>query len=314
MKKLITGLFSTVILTLSLGLFSTVAIADDQSEVQGDIEVYRLWHPWTGEHLYTSNWGEVSSLEANTPWIYEGVGFKTSSDGVPVYRLYNKWTGGHMYTVDTSEKDSLSNTGWDYEGIAFNTPRDGYVKVYRLFNPYQTGPGNHLWTTDLDEYNELDNIGWTQEGVSWYATSIGEMLPWDERKPIQPMPEPQYSEEDLFAMEWAPRIDNYNYGWPLYGYGDAFARAAYRNGMDPRTAPAIARIESGSGRVPLYRYGAGNCWGWMSMLTNDFESSIYLYCEKFSRSYGSTLTYNGAVRYAGWGGYSYTVQNEMNKI
>ena len=295
---------------LVIGLYPAPSYADDSKSVDASVPVYRMWHPWTGEHFLTSSLGEVQSLEANTPWINEGIGFKTPSEGSPVYRLYNPYSGEHFYTKNKVEKDSLVSAGWNDEGSCFNASDEetGFV-AYRLYNPYMSGT-NHLWTVDPNEYEALSSQGWNKEGVAWFPTGGSEFIPEDQRKPVQP----QYSDEDLFAMEWAPRIDRYNAGWPLAGYGDAFARAAYRNGMDARTAPAIARIESGSGKVPLYRYGAGNCWGWMSPLTNDFESSIYLYCEKFSRSYGSTLTYNGAVRYAGYGNYYYILQREMNKI
>lgn len=305
--------FSTYTICLVLAYLICIlnpACSYADNQLDDSVPVYRMWHPWTGEHFFTANRSEVDSLEASTPWINEGIGFKSPKEGQPIYRIYNPWSGEHFYTNNENEQKSLVRVGWNDEGIGFyssieKTP----FQVYRLYNSYQEG-SSHLWTIDHSEYSGLADLGWIQEGSAWFTTGGSEFLPEDQRKPIQP----QYSEEDLFSMKWAPRIDNYNYGWPLYGYGDAFARAAYRNGMDPRTAPAIARIESGSGKAPLYRYGAGNCWGWMSMLTNDFESSIYLYCEKFSRSYGSTLTYSGCIRYAGYGGYYYVLQREMNKI
>lgn len=298
--KFIIAALMTVFLMCFSGTTATEAYAD---EVDTSVSVYRLWHPLTGEHFYTSDKGEADYLEQNTYWVTEGIGFKTPQTGDPVYRLYNPNSGEHFYTLSADEKNFLSSVGWNFEGSPFySVGEDQGYPVYRLYS----GSG-HLWTLDETEYNYLSTVGWVQEGIAWYATGLAEFYPEDQRK--KPV-----TWEDVYAAEWAPRIDAYNAGWPLAGYGDAFARAAYRNGMDPRTAPAIARIESGSGRVPLYRYGAGNCWGWMSYLSDDFGSSIYLFCEKFSRSYGSTLTYNGAVRYAGYGNYYYTVQREMNKI
>lgn len=296
-KEIMGGGFIALFLSLILLCFNySPAYAEDTTDV------YRLWEPITGEHLYTTDWGETSYLNSNTDWIYEGTAFKAGQEGHPVYRLYNPYGNVHHLTNDAHEKEILVSNGWNYEGVIFNSDIGKRIPVYRLYcAPY------HLWTTDYNEYATLPSAGWSQEGIAFYAADYGQMLPADQKK--QPP-----TAEDLFSREWAPRIDRYNAGWPLGGYGDAFARAAYRNGMDPRVAPAIARIESGSGRVPLYRYGAGNCWGWMSPLTNDFESSIYLYCEKFSRQYGSTLTYAGAASYAGYSGYANIVYGEMNKI
>ena len=282
----------------------TVAYADDNAPV------YRLYNKNTGEHFYTQSLDEANSLTA-VWWNYEGVnwGTPTSRTVIPVYRAYNPNSGEHLFTANISEYMGLGDQGWNQEGEAWFALLNGGKPVYRLFNPYNTGANTHLYTTDESEYNSLQQVGWIAEGEAWRSPEAPSNFTVPNPSPPKP------TAEDLFVQEWAPRIDRYNAGWPLGGHGETFARAAYAYGMDPRTAPAIARIESGSGKVPLYRYGAGNCWGWMAYLGNDFDTAIWNYCKAFSRGYGSTLTPSSAVTYSG-GNYSYyyILQNEMSKI
>ena len=97
-----------------------------------------------------------------------------------------------------------------------------------------------------------------------------------------------------YAEAWGARIDAFNAGYPLEGYGTTFAYAAYDYGVDPRIAPAIARIESGSG---------GNCflpcnaWGWGDVSWPDWETAIWEFTRGFSEDYGGEVTYEVAERY-----------------
>ena len=114
------------------------------------------------------------------------------------------------------------------------------------------------------------------------AASAGELSPVD-------------SEREAFVAEWADRIDAFNAGYPLEGYGYAFAEAAYDNDVDPRLPPAIARLESGSGQVCFLPY---NAWGWGSASWSDWDTAIRAYVEGFAAGYGYTLTYETAQAYA----------------
>jgi len=85
----------------------------------GSVAVSRLWNKKTGEHLYTSDQGEIKNLvNSKYGWVNEGVIFWTSTqaeiDGSgKVHRLYNKAKGHHLYTLDQSEVNNLvSNYGW----------------------------------------------------------------------------------------------------------------------------------------------------------------------------------------------------------
>ena len=104
----------------------------------------------------------------------------------------------------------------------------------------------------------------------------------------------QTSERDAFVAEWAGRIDAFNAGYPLAGYGATFAEAAYDNGVDPRVAPAIARVESASGSVCAY---SCNAWGWGSYSWGDWDTAIRDYTAMYAASYGSGISYDIAYTY-----------------
>lgn len=105
-------------------------------------------------------------------------------------------------------------------------------------------------------------------------------------------------EEATFIAVWGERIDAFNAGYPLDGYGETFAAAAYAYGVDPRYAPAIARVESGSGSNCTYYC---NAWGWGARSWSDWDSAIWGFMGEFAAGYGHTLSYAAAMSY-----------NEMN--
>ena len=94
--------------------------------------------------------------------------------------------------------------------------------------------------------------------------------------------------------EWAQRIDAFNEGTPLAGYGAVFAEAASAYGVDPRIAPAIARLESSSGAYCFLPY---NAWGWGSVSWPDWETAIWGFTRGYSEGYGGDVTMEGAQRY-----------------
>ena len=101
-------------------------------------------------------------------------------------------------------------------------------------------------------------------------------------------------EREEFAEAWAPRIDAFNEGYPLEGYGMVFAYAAYDYGVDPRIAPAIARVESGSGENCFLAY---NAWGWGEASWPDWETAIRAFVRGYSEGYGGEVTYGTAEVY-----------------
>ncbi len=140
-------------------------------------EIYRLYNPSSGEHLYTASADERASLGANG-WSDEGIAwYAPRTSDYPVYRLYNPNNGDHMYTTSKSEYDALGAMGWNKEDVAFYSAGDPAasgddgVAVYRFFNPNTTGAGAHHFVrrdaAGQDEYAQLDASGWKYEGRGW---------------------------------------------------------------------------------------------------------------------------------------------------
>ncbi len=96
------------------------------------------------------------------------------------------------------------------------------------------------------------------------------------------------------SADWASRINSYLAGSPLEGYGQTFADAAARYGVDPRLSPAIATIESGRGSICFREH---NAWGWGDSDYADWETAIYEQVEGLAIGYDGTLTLEGAERY-----------------
>ena len=131
-------------------------------------DVYRLFNPANGEHLFTSNVGEMNFLRS-AGWRYEGVAFRAivHSD-VPVYRLYNPYTGDHLFTASGSERTQLVSAGWRDEGVAFYGSSVYGVPQFRLYNPY-TRVGSHFYTSSAAERDSLVRAGWRYEGIAFYT-------------------------------------------------------------------------------------------------------------------------------------------------
>ncbi len=133
------------------------------------VPMYRLYNPWSGEHLFTQNKSEVDSL-VRLGWRDEGIAWKSPSwSESPVYRLYNPYSGDHFYTMDVDEYNYLGSIGWNQEGISFySASKETGRPIYRLFNRWLT-QGTHLFTTSKSEYTQLGAIGWSQEGIAFYS-------------------------------------------------------------------------------------------------------------------------------------------------
>lgn len=134
------------------------------------VKMYRLYNPYTGEHLYTSSTDERDSL-ASKGWRREGVGWTAPAESAtPVYRLYNPYVqgGDHHYTTSKAEYDALAKRGWRKEGIAWYSDDQKGVPLYRQYNPYAR-TGTHNYTADKGENDALVRLGWRAEGVGWYG-------------------------------------------------------------------------------------------------------------------------------------------------
>jgi hypothetical protein len=136
---------------------------DDSDSLQN---IYRLYNPYSGEHLYTADLAEAKGL-VGYGWAWEGVGWVSStSSGDAVIRLYNPYNGEHLYTLSESEASFLASIGWRREGRAWLS--SGTRGVLREFNPYET-VGTHNYTLSTAEDEWLGTLGWKREGVAWYS-------------------------------------------------------------------------------------------------------------------------------------------------
>lgn len=132
------------------------------------IPVYRLYNPYTQEHLLTGG-AEERDLLISIGWSLDGVAWEAPVEGIPVYRLYNPYDDWHTYTTSEFERDTMVAAGWTVDGVVSRgyDGSDGRP-IYRLFNPYvQTN--FHLFTAGIDERDMLVNAGWILEGVAWSA-------------------------------------------------------------------------------------------------------------------------------------------------
>lgn len=165
------------------------------------VEVVRLFNPWNGDHLFTTDAKEVFNAE-KAGWTNEGTIWKayghegdyrkkfittdakgdhTGKCGTPVYRLYNQYTGEHLYTTSTEEYNTNVAGGWTGEGVSYYTvnAKDGKPvtpeddkkvltptkvdSVYRMFNPFAT-VGTHLYG-GVEENAKCLADGWKADNV-----------------------------------------------------------------------------------------------------------------------------------------------------
>lgn len=142
---------------------------DDSDSTVTRVTLTRLYNPWSGEHLYTSDAAEVKNL-TELGWRNEGTAWVApSTSSTPVYRLYNPFSGDHHYTTDEDEYAKCAKDGWRQEGIAwYSADSSTGTPVYRGFNPYET-VGTHHYTMDKTEMDTMKKNGWRDEGIGWYG-------------------------------------------------------------------------------------------------------------------------------------------------
>lgn len=133
--------------------------------------LYRLYNPWTGEHLFTTDAEEHEHL-ARVDWKDEGVTGKVATkEGKPVHRLYNPTTGEHHYTPNADELKACIAAGWKDEGVHFYS--NGDKPVYSMYNPYEQSFYHH-YTSNKEEIAKMVKDGWKNEGVKWYCAGDDE--------------------------------------------------------------------------------------------------------------------------------------------
>ena len=154
-----------------------------------DANVYRLFNPTTGDHFYTINNDEKTTVSCTNPskYVPEGIGFNAytnSAGNIPVYRMYNPKTIDHFFTVSLFEKNIALSSGYTDEGVKFYIPMNqssGDVPVYRAFRP---DTGDHFYTTNPAEVQfAVQYMKYSDEGVAFITTSSATVtiyrMKWD---------------------------------------------------------------------------------------------------------------------------------------
>ena len=134
--------------------------------------LYRLYNPYTHEHLFTTDAAEKDNL-VSLGWNFEGTTGKVYMHGEKggVYRLYNPTTGEHHYTTKEDEVATCVKAGWKNEGVKFFSVLDKdkqTVGMVSMYNPYEKKFYHH-YTADADEIAKMVKAGWIKEEVKWYA-------------------------------------------------------------------------------------------------------------------------------------------------
>jgi len=141
-----------------------------KKEQQGDGTMYRLYNPWTGEHLFTISPKEKDN-DVAAGWTFEGtVGKALLEKGDPVYRLLNPTTGEHHYTMAQDEVKNCVAAGWKDEGVVFYSAKKddkGAIAMVSLYNPYREAFYHH-YTSDEGEIQARVADGWKNEGPKFY--------------------------------------------------------------------------------------------------------------------------------------------------
>lgn len=130
--------------------------------------MYRLYNPFTEEHLLTGSASEKNQLVA-AGWHLDGVAWNVPEGGQSVYRLYNPFDDWHIYSVSQEEIAHLKTLGWVVDGVVSSSASPEVGKpIYRLFNPY-VQKNYHMLTASAEERDFLISVGWVFEGVAWYS-------------------------------------------------------------------------------------------------------------------------------------------------
>ena len=132
------------------------------------VPMYRLYNPYTQEHLLTSDPAERDLL-TGAGWSLDGIAWNSPNEGTPVYRLYNPYDDWHTYSMNPEEIDAMVALGWKVDGVVCRSATQVTGKpVYRLFNPYEL-KNYHLLTASEEERTMLEAIGWRLDGAAWFC-------------------------------------------------------------------------------------------------------------------------------------------------
>lgn len=175
------------------------------------VQIFRLYNPNSGEHLYTESPNERDVL-SRIGWVFEGGAWVSPSlSNNPVFRLYNPFSGDHHYTLSNHEYDTLSGLGWIREGVAWYGDDDEGLKLFRFFNP-NVSVGTHHYTSSAEERMRMVSDGWVYEGLAWFGVDMGATAPeWTQPGWVESNGACFYANSDsTYAHGWQT-IDNQKY-------------------------------------------------------------------------------------------------------
>lgn len=159
-----------------LGGFSVGSIGGASEDKPDTCMLYRLYNPYTHEHLFTIDKQEKENCAAHG-WRDEGaIGKVLKEKGTEVYRIFNPYTGEHHFTTDAHEVELRSKEGWVNEGVQFHSAdkdSSGGMGMVSFFNPYEKAYTHH-YTSDAQEMAKLRAEGWKQEVAKWYCLPVTE--------------------------------------------------------------------------------------------------------------------------------------------
>lgn len=149
-----------------------------------DQAVYRLYHPQTSDHFYTTSRLEVDSAVRNGYRFERIEGYIAASaspaqDAVglaAVYRLVNPKTHRHFYTRSVDERNYLvSRASYRDEGILgyVLANADGGTKPLERF--YNIRADKHVYTADPFEKSVLMSRGYRYEGTVGYVADASSL-------------------------------------------------------------------------------------------------------------------------------------------
>ncbi len=264
------------------------------------VNMYRLYNPNSGEHFYTSDIDEATSV-ASVGWQWEGIGWVApAQNNSPVYRLYNPNAGDHHYTLNEAERDELVALGWNYEGIGWYSDSADQLPVYRQYNPNAVA-GAHNFTTSADEDIYLGSVGWNREGTAWYATN-GSIVPIEGRWLVTAAwgsTERYWIDTDGNIAKLRIISANEGAGYDAYATETgAVARGKYDGG------DGYVYVADNDGRLAATADGAD---GWLVTDAYDGGMQRYYYVASKHAMHSGFFSIDGA-KYFGIGGEGYVVR------
>jgi hypothetical protein len=136
------------------------------------VPIYRADNAQTGQHLYTTNQGEIAGVQGQG-WTSRGiVGYVSAGQApgtVPLYRLSGP-NGDHLYTTDANERNSLLGQGWRDEGVVGYVATSQQPGTQPLHRMVSTKTGMHFYSAYGPEVVEATtHQGYREEGVIGYV-------------------------------------------------------------------------------------------------------------------------------------------------